>query len=134
MDADQRAPARMVTVLVIEADPAVRLAIKNVLDTAGLTVIAVADVPTALERLTVLRADLVICDIDASAPDGTPAISAIADIDPTAPVLTLVPKRRDNAGSLSCAGNALEKPFTPSELLTKARRALAGSAMPSSEA
>ena len=67
----------MVTVLVIDADPAVRLAVKSVLEPAGLTVIGVADAAAALERLAVLRADLVICDIDPSAPDTEPGISAI---------------------------------------------------------
>ena len=88
----------MVTVLVIDADPAVRLAVKSVLEPADLTVIAVAEAAAALERLAVLRADLIICDVEASTPDGKPATSAIADIDPSARILMLVPKHRDAAG------------------------------------
>jgi CheY-like chemotaxis protein len=123
----------MVTVLVIDADPAVRLAVKSVLEPAGLTVIGVADAAAALERLAVLRADLVICDIDPSAPDTEPGISALADVDTSARILTLVPKYRDDAGISPCIGNALEKPFTASELLRKVRRALAGPAPPLSQ-
>jgi DNA-binding response OmpR family regulator len=81
----------------------------------------------------VLRVDLIICDVAASTPDGKPATSAIADIDPSAPIMTLVPKHRDAVGMSACIGNALEKPFTPSELLRKVRRALVAPVPPSSQ-
>jgi CheY-like chemotaxis protein len=122
----------MITILVIDADPAVRLAARRVLEPAGFTVIAVSDAAAALVRLSVLRADLVICDSDALAPDSRPAVSAVADLDPSAQILALFPKRRDTAGMLPYVGNALGKPFTASELLTKVRRALVGPAAPSS--
>jgi CheY-like chemotaxis protein len=123
---DQRAAAPTITVLVIDADPAVRLAAKGALDPAGLVVIAVPDAAAGLKRMAVLKADLVICDIGAFAPDGKPAISAIADVDPSAQILTLLPKQQDAAALLRCVGHALEKPFTASELLRKVRRALVG--------
>ena len=115
----------MTTVLVIDADPLVRLAARRVLKAAGITLIAVTHVSTALARLAVVRADLVICDIDALAPDGTPAINAVSDIDASAQMLALFPKQRDIGSTLPYVGNSLGKPFTPSELLTKVRRALA---------
>ena len=115
----------MVTVLVIDADPAVRLAAKRALKPAGFTLIAVGDVTAALSRLAVIRADLVICDVDALASTGTPAIKAIAEIYPSTQILALFPKQRDAAGILPDIANALGKPFTSSELLTKVRRALA---------
>jgi len=121
----------MITVFVIDRDPAVRLTARRVLESAGFTVIAVADAAAALARLAGLRADLVVCDIDALAPDGRPVISTIADLDPAAQILTLFPKYRDTAGMLH-VGNALGKPFTESELLTKVRRALVGPAPPPS--
>lgn len=124
---DQLAGAPTLTIVVIDADPAVRLAVKNILGPAGFTIIAVADTAAALERLRVLKADLVICDIDLSAPDETPAISAIPNIDPAPQILALVPKQRDAAVPLPSIGKALEKPFTASELLTEVRRALVGS-------
>lgn len=132
-DSDHSGAARVVTVLVIDADPAVRLAVKSVLEPADLTVIAVAEAEAALERLAVLRADLIICEVEASTPDGKPATSAIADIDPSARILMLVPKHREAAGLSAGIRNALEKPFTPSELLRKVRRVLAGPAPPSSQ-
>jgi len=119
----------MMTVLVIDADPVVRLVARRVLEPAGFTLIAVADASTALARLAVVRADLVICDVDALAPDGSPAINAITDTDPSAQLLTLFPKQRDTPGMPAYAGNALGKPFTPSELLTQVRHALAGYAL-----
>jgi CheY-like chemotaxis protein len=114
----------MITVLVIDADPWVRLTARRVLGPAGVTLIAVADSSAALARLAVVRADLILCDIDALDPDGAPAINAIVNVDTSAQLLTLFPKRRDTAGILPYGGNALGKPFTPSELLTKVRRAL----------
>jgi CheY-like chemotaxis protein len=122
----------MITVFVIDRDPAVRLAARRVLEPAGFTVVAAADAAAALARLAVLRADLVVCDIDALAPDGRPVISAIADLDPAAQILALFPKHRDTAGMLPYVANALGKPFTESELLTKVRRALVGPAPPPS--
>src|SRR5215469_9571683 len=84
-----------VLVLVLDADPAVRLAAKRVQGPAGLTLIAVSDFSAAVARLAVVRADLVMCDVDALAPDGTPAIEAIADIGASAQMLALFPKQRD---------------------------------------
>lgn len=118
----------MITVLVIDADPAVRLAARRVLEPAGFTVIAVGNAAAALARLAVLRADLVICDVDVVAPDGRSAMAAINDLDPLAQILALFPKHRDTAGMLPYVANALGKPFTASELLAKIRRSLVGPA------
>ena len=48
----------MITVLVIDADPVVRLVARRVLEPAGFTPIAVADASAALARLAVVRTDL----------------------------------------------------------------------------
>ena len=114
----------MITVLVIDADPVVRLVARRVLEPAGFTPIAVADASAALARLAVVRTDLVICDVDALARDGSPAINAITDTDPSAQHLILFPKQGDTPGMVPYTENVLGKPFTPSELLTKVRRAL----------
>src|SRR5438874_9792691 len=82
----------MITVFVIDADPAVRLTAKRILEAAGFTVIAVADAASALDRLAALRADLVICDIDAAGPTGEAAVNAIGDVDLSAQMLVLFPK------------------------------------------
>ena len=112
------------TVLIIDADPAVRLAATRVLERAGFTLIAVADTSAALAWLAVVSADLVICDLEALAPTGTSAIDAITDIDPSVQILTLFTKQSDTARTIPHVGNAVGKPFTPSELLTKVRRGL----------
>jgi DNA-binding response OmpR family regulator len=116
----------MITILVIDADPLVRLLAKRVLDVAGFTVIAVADAGSALNLLRSLKADLAICDFDLPAPSGASAIGAIAEFDPGVRVLRLFPKDRDAGGILGSVPSALGKPFTTSELLGKVRRSLAG--------
>src|SRR5262249_61729353 len=80
VNGDEPSATRSLTVLVMDADPAVRLAGKSVLEPTGFTVIAVADARAALERLAVLRADLVTFDSDSSAAGGSAAISALAHI------------------------------------------------------
>jgi len=60
----------MITVLVIDADPVVRLVARRVLEPAGFTPIAVADASAALARLAVVRTDLVICDVGSSGSGG----------------------------------------------------------------
>jgi CheY-like chemotaxis protein len=77
------------TVLVIDADPTVRLAATRVLEPAGFTVMAAADVAAALAWLAVVSADLAICNVEALAPTGTSAMDAITDIDPSVQILTL---------------------------------------------
>src|SRR5262249_56299373 len=88
----------MITILVIDADPAVRLAARRVLEPAGFTVIAVSDAAAALVRLSVLRADLVICDSHALAPDGSSAVGALADLAPPAPLPPPFPHHSDPPG------------------------------------
>ena len=112
----------MITVLVIDPDPAIRLLAKRVLMPAGITVIAVTDVAAGLRRLAALRADLIICDIEEPTHKGRSAAAAIAEFDPSVQILGAFPKHQNSAGMSPEIGNALGKPFTPSELLTKVRR------------
>src|SRR5580704_19575892 len=60
----------MITVLVVDGDPAVGLTIRRVLERAGFAVIAVPDGPTALRRLASLKMDLVMCEIEMPGPAG----------------------------------------------------------------
>jgi two-component system response regulator GlrR len=115
----------MITILVIDADPAVRLTARRVLESAGFTVISAPNASAALHRLEVLRADLVICDIDMPGPEGGTAIAAIRSIDPLAQIVILFAKNGAPSGVLSGMSNTLGKPFTASELLTMVRRSLA---------
>jgi DNA-binding NarL/FixJ family response regulator len=116
----------MITILVIDADPLVRLRAKHVLDAAGFTVIAVADAGSALNLLASLKADLVICELALPGPESASDIATIAEVDPGLRVLRLFPKDRDAGGILGSTPSALGKPFTASELLGKVRRALIG--------
>src|SRR5260370_20665557 len=62
----------MMDIEVIDADPAVRLVARRVLERAGVTVIAAADRGSALARLASLKVDLVICDIGEDRNGGPP--------------------------------------------------------------
>jgi len=115
----------MITVLVIDRDPMVRLIVRRVLERAGIAVIAVADGLTALRRLASLRMDLVICEIGTPGPDGTDAIAEIGGVDPAARILALSDKAREVAAAPQGTMALLSKPFTESELLTAVRRSLA---------
>ncbi len=115
----------MITVLVIDRDPMVRLIVRRVLERAGIAVIAVGDALTALRRLASLRMDLVICEIGTPGPNGADAIAEIGRADPSARVLALSDKAREVAAAPQGTMALLSKPFTESELLTAVRRSLA---------
>ncbi len=115
----------MITVLVIDRDPMVRLIVRRVLERAGIAVIAVTDALTALRRLASLRMDLVICEIGTPGSDGTDTIAEIGRADPQAPILALSDKAREVTAAPQRMVALLSKPFTESELLTAVRRSLA---------
>ena len=115
----------MITVLVIDRDPVVRLIVRRVLERAGIAVIAVADGLTALRRLASLRMDLVICESGTPGSDGTDAIAEIGRADPAAPILALSDKAREVTAAPQRTVALLSKPFTESELLSAVRRSLA---------
>lgn len=114
------AVTEMITVLVIDADPAVRLAVRRVLEPIGVTLLAVANSrPRSLGSswsgriwlsATSTRSPRTACRRS----------HAIADIDASAQKLILFPEQRDTPGY---APLRRKKPFTPSELLAQVRRA-----------
>jgi CheY-like chemotaxis protein len=116
----------MITILVIDADPAVRLTTRRVLERAGFTVIAAADRRSALARLASLKVDLVICDIGEER-SGGPSLRDIGSSDPGMRMLVLSRKDLSSPAAGAGAGDILGKPFTESELLTAVRRSLAQS-------
>jgi CheY-like chemotaxis protein len=115
----------MITVLVIDGDPAVRLTLKRVLERAGFAVIAVADGLTALRRLASLKMDLVIAETAMPGLSGEAAIAEIGRADPAARILALSDKHRELPAAPQGAVAMLGKPFTESELLSAVRRSLA---------
>jgi DNA-binding NarL/FixJ family response regulator len=116
----------MITILVIDADPAVRLAARRVLERAGFTVITAADRRGALAQLASLKADLVICDFGGDR-SSEPTLRDIVNSDPDMRMLVL--SRKDMSSPAAAAGedDLLGKPFIESELLTAVRRSLARS-------
>src|SRR5258708_33680600 len=94
----------MITILVIDADPAVRLVARRVLERAGVTVIAAADRGSALARLASLKVDLVICDIGEDR-NGGPAPPRPRASHPGLPVLIPSPKGVSPAGESAARGH-----------------------------
>ena len=95
----------MVAILVIDADAAVRLAARRVLENAGFAVSEAAG-----PGLGCARPDLVIADLAAVRPQ------ALCSLHPRAGVLAL---------SETTDGDGLRKPFTASQLLAAVRLRLA---------
>jgi CheY-like chemotaxis protein len=116
----------MITILVLDADPAVRLTARRVLEHAGFTVITAADRHSALAWLASLMVDLVICDIGEDR-STAPMLRDSGNSDPGMRMLVL--SRKDLSSPAAAAGenNLLGKPFTESELLRAVRRSLAQS-------
>ena len=115
----------MITILLIDADPAVRLTARRVLERAGFTVIAAADRRGALARLASLKADLVICDIGEDR-NGGPTLRELGSWDSGMRMLVLSHKERGASPTADAVtSDILGKPFTESELLMAVRRSLA---------
>jgi CheY-like chemotaxis protein len=121
----------MITILVIDADPAVRLTARRVLERAGCTVIAAADRRSALARLASLKVDLLVCDIGEDR-NGGPSLRDLGSSDPGMRMLVLAPKDLSSPAADAGTSDLLGKPFTESELLRAVRRSLAQSAPGSS--
>ena len=117
----------MITIFVIDIDPAVRLTARRVLERAGFTVIAAADRRSALARLASLKADLVICNLG-DEQNGGPSLRELASSDPGMRMLVLSHKDLSTPAADAGAEDILGKPFTESELLIAVRRSLARSA------
>ena len=115
----------MITVLVIDGDPAVRLTAKRVLERAGFAVFAAADMSAALRPLGSLKMDLVICETGMLGAGAADAIAELVGADPAVCVLALSDKRRGAQTVPQGVAAALGKPFTKSELLSAVRRSLA---------
>jgi DNA-binding NtrC family response regulator len=113
----------MTTILIIDSDPALRLLARRVLESAGFTVIDTSNVTAALGLLTARKVDLVVCDIEPFE-GGKSAASVVADADPVPHILPMFSKHQNAADISPYIRDGLGKPFTPSELLTKVRRAL----------
>ena len=115
----------MITILVIDADPGVRLTARRVLARAGFAVITAVDRRSALACLASLKADLVICDIDEDR-SGGPTLRDSGNWDPGMRMLVLSRKDLSNNPAPATSDDGrLGKPFTESELLTAVRRSLA---------
>ena len=107
----------MVTVLIIDGDPMVRLTAAGVLANAGCLVLCVHSRQDAFRYLSSIKADLAICDTTEKE-----ILRDICSADPEISVLNMI---RKDEPLFRADSNALRKPFTASELLNAVRRCLA---------
>lgn len=97
----------MVTIHIIDRDPAVRVTARRALEAAGFMVTEAADEADAERR----HPDLIVAD---------PAAASVASIR----------RRHPAAYVLATGAGGLSRPFTPSQLLAAVRLSLARGAMP----
>jgi CheY-like chemotaxis protein len=117
----------MARILVIDDDPAVRMAMQMVLEREGLEVQAVGDGPTGITLVAADDFDLLIVDVFMPGMDGLETIRLVHGHRPKLPIVvmsglsfpsgaTQPPDFLSMATKLGAVG-ILEKPFRPRELL-----------------
>jgi CheY-like chemotaxis protein len=117
----------MARILVIDDDPAVRMAMQMVLEREGLEVHAVGDGPTGIKLVAAEDFDLLIVDIFMPGMDGLETIRQVHRHKPKLPIVVMsglsFPSGATQpsdllsmATKLGAVGN-LKKPFRPRELL-----------------
>jgi DNA-binding NtrC family response regulator len=116
-------------VLVVDDEAVVREAIGLVLRDAGLAVVAVPDIETALGHPALAACRLAICDLMLPGVSGAEAVAALRGARPDLPVLVITGYATPAHAERVRAAGAIEflpKPFDDVELLNLVRRALAG--------
>ncbi len=116
-------------VLLVEDNDMVRAVTRRILTRGGFVVAAAVDATDALQQceLTGFDVDLVITDIEMPGMSGTQLAERIRLVRPGLRILFISghPEERVLRDGVLQAGAAfLEKPFTPNELLEKAREVL----------
>ena len=124
----------MSRILVIDDDPAVRVAIQLVLEREGHEVVLAGNGRAGIARVQDGPVDLVICDIFMPGMDGIETIHALHRHDPHVPVIAMsgfmfrdgetpAPDYLSLSTKLGAAGS-LRKPFRPHDLLEAVNRCI----------
>ncbi|MBT2387075.1 response regulator transcription factor [Streptomyces sp. ISL-11] len=116
-------PAR---VLVVDDDPTVAEIVAGYLDRAGFAVERAADGPTALERATAARPDLVVLDLMLPGMDGLEVCRRLREHGPV-PVIMLTARGDEEdriLGLETGADDYVTKPFSPRELVLRVESVL----------
>ena len=114
-------------ILVVDDEPAVRVALSRILTGAGFEVLTAADGPQALDQVASDPPDAVILDVLMPGMDGLEACRKLREIDGEIPVLMLTARDaiEDRVTGLDAgADDYLAKPFALEELLARIRALL----------
>ena len=119
----------MARILIVDEEPDMRLAMRNVLMLRGYEISEAGDGPSALAMASESRPDLVLLDMRLPGMDGAEALAGLKEIDNTIPVLMLTGfgHAQSAADMLKLgAGECLQKPFENAQLAAAVERVLAG--------
>jgi two-component system phosphate regulon response regulator OmpR len=112
---------------VVEDDPALRKMLADYFEKQGLTVTALADAEEMLWQLGQIRPDLIVMDIGLTGMSGLQACQRLRSAGDHVPIILLT-ARSDEVdrvvGLEMGADDCLGKPFSPRELLARARAVL----------
>jgi two-component system KDP operon response regulator KdpE len=114
------------SILVVDADPAIRRLLRRELTAAGYRVQDVEPGQGALECVAAHQYDLVVLDIDSPAGGGSEAVRAVRDLSPM-PILALSVRGEEDAMVKVLeigADDFVRKPFGMKELLARVKNAL----------
>jgi signal transduction histidine kinase/ActR/RegA family two-component response regulator len=131
--APDAAPREHPRVLIIDAEPAMRALLREVLADAGYDVMTAESADAALELVSEYSADLLVVDAAMAEPGGGRLLQAIDELRPelrSRALLLAGPEHEASAGELAAqgVGAVLAKPFDVDALLAAARRVLDGDA------
>jgi DNA-binding response OmpR family regulator len=120
----------MAKILIIDDDPAIRVTIEEILESAGHTAISAAGGREGVEIFRAHPADLVITDLYMPNQDGLETIRELRRGSPNAVILAMCGKPTSEtmlsiAQKMGALG-VLQKPFVPQELLAAVEQALSG--------
>ena len=116
------------TVLVVDDDPAVRTAMRQMMERQGYEVHLAQDGPEALEIARAQPPDLILCDYRMPQMDGIEVLKAMSDICPEA-IRILVTAHGEIDVAMSAINEAgiykfVLKPWSPRDLAVMVKRAL----------
>ena len=120
-------------ILLVDDDPTVRAVVAGYLQRAGMRVDAVGDGLTAAQRLDGGNYDLAILDVMLPGMDGLSLLKGLRDDGDETPVILLTARGEevDRVGGIELgADDYVVKPFSPRELVARARMVLRRSAPP----
>ena len=114
-------------ILIVEDEPPMRMALKDILDSEGYRVLTASDGESGMEQAVRERPDLILLDIMLPKLDGLTICAELRSRDAGLPVLMLTARGQVSdrvAGLDTGADDYLVKPFSTDELLARVRALL----------